>query len=480
MKFVFYVAEKDRNYGLAENVSAGMRVLGDHCDIIPQQGFNGALGGYDGAACLGLKRAGKRLLTSHIQAGQKFMFFDKGYMGRAQYMRVSLNAWQPLAYLQKIKRPPDRFERTGLKLAKRRVSTTGDAILFAGSSQKYCNFHDLGDATFYAERVIRKLKKRSKRPIIYRPKPSWAANHPDECKPIDGTEFSKPNKSIAEELRRCHLVVTHGSNAAFDALAAGVPVMVLGEGICKPMSMGEEYGRLEQPSWPNDEERRQFFYDVAYCQFTEDEYRNGTAWRIMRETLVDLPVPGHGRHDDMDHLIRQYQEMHAQPKYFRGRDAQKHFARIGRLVLDTATTTLLDYGCGKGEQYEQPIALQEAWGVDVTCYDPGVERFAAKPNGKMFDGVICCDVMEHIPEPHVETILRDVIAHASKFAFFSIATTPASKTLPDGRNCHLTIRSEEWWREQIDQVREDYPGVRVEAWIQPDPEHGKPFPDDED
>lgn len=452
MKFAFYVSEKDRNWGLAEAVAESAAVHGDEVEIIPQRMFQGVRGDADGGACLGVKRAGKRLLGAHLQAGRHFLFFDKGYLDRANYVRVAIDAWQPLAYFRSA-RPPDRFERFRLKVDTRR---NGEEILFAGSSQKYANFHDLGDATKYAERIIHKLRRKTSRPIVYRPKPSWAAHHPDECKPIEGTRFSSPGTPISEELKNCHLLVTHGSNAAVDALLAGVPVMALGSGVFNDMSMGEDYGKIEVPYFPSREKRLQFFYDLAYCQFTLKEFKSGEAWAELRSILLNLgPIagaPGMEESNSLAHVVGLYRKMHEIPKYFRGREAQKHFAKIGRLVLATGARTLLDYGCGKGEQYQPPLSLQEAWGVEVACYDPGVERFAVIPEGT-FDAVICCDVMEHLPEQHVDEILRDVLSRARLFAFLSIATMPASKTLPDGRNCHLTVKPESWWREQIETAR---------------------------
>lgn len=284
MRFVFYVAEKDRNYGLAEALHAGAKVRGDTVEIIPQRQFIAPLDGFDGAACLGVKRAGKRLLAQHLAAGQHFLFFDKSYMGRSQYVRVSIDSWQPLAYFRR-NRPADRFNRLGVRLQPRRQSNPNDMILFAGSSQKYCNFHDLGDATAYAEYIIAKLRQYTKREIVYRPKPSWAANHPEECQPIRGTHYSHPHVEISKEIARCHLVATHGSNAAFDALAAGVPVMVLGDGLCKPMGLGFEFERIEEPPFPSDAERRQFFADAAYCQWTNEELANGVAWADLKDTM---------------------------------------------------------------------------------------------------------------------------------------------------------------------------------------------------
>lgn len=289
MRFIFWAAEKDRAFGLAEAMQKGAKICGDDIMIIPQRQYKGVPRDFDGGICLGVKRAGKRLLAQHVDAGKHFLFLDKSYMGRSQYVRVSIDSWQPLAYFRR-NRPADRFNRLGVRLHPRRQSGPKDMILFAGSSQKYCNFHDLGDATEYAESVIRQLKQHTKREIIYRPKPSWAANHPEECRPIPGTHLSHPHVEISREIARCHLVVTHGSNAAFDALAAGVPVMVLGDGLCKPMGLGAEFGRIEDPPFPSDAECRQFFFDAAYCQWTNEELSNGTAWADLKATMQSLPA----------------------------------------------------------------------------------------------------------------------------------------------------------------------------------------------
>jgi len=162
----------------------------------------------------------------------------------------------------------------------------------------------------------------------------------------------------------------------------------------------------------------------------------------MTETLVDSSM--------MHDLISQYEQMH-QAGHFGGRALADVGEIIGLLIRDTASHTILDYGSGKGEAYTV-YGLQRDWGVEVTCYDPAVPGFKTRPKQK-FDGVICNDVMEHIPEDHVPMILRDVLGFAGKFAFFQICTRKAKKNLPDGRNCHLTIKNSQWWIEQIDQAR---------------------------
>lgn len=154
--------------------------------------------------------------------------------------------------------------------------------------------------------------------------------------------------------------------------------------------------------------------------------------------------------DNMDDLIRQYEEMH-RAGHFTGRALSDLEDVLGEIIHQTESRTIIDYGSGKGEAYTGDGLLRK-WGIEVTCYDPAVPGFKTRPLGK-FDGVICNDVMEHIPEPHVPEVLRDVLSYATKFAFFQICTRKAKKNLPDGRNCHLTVRPSEWWMARIGEAQ---------------------------
>ena len=153
----------------------------------------------------------------------------------------------------------------------------------------------------------------------------------------------------------------------------------------------------------------------------------------------------------MHQLIEEYRQLHSNPKYFRGSGTLKYRDEIARLIRLTETKTLLDYGCGKGMQYQPPHELDKQWGVTVTGYDPAVDAYAKTlMPGMHFDGVICCDVMEHILEYWVPFVLWDIFARADHFAFFAIGTVPARKHLPSGVNCHVTVRSLRWWIREIE------------------------------
>lgn len=157
-------------------------------------------------------------------------------------------------------------------------------------------------------------------------------------------------------------------------------------------------------------------------------------------------------------LVEQYRLMH-ESGHFPGYSIRQYVDDIDALVRKTGAKTILDYGCGKGRQYAD-LKLHEFWKVAPTLYDPAV--FPEKPEGT-FHGVVCTDVLEHVPEEDLEEVLREIFAYAERFAFLSICTRKAKKTLPDGRNAHLTVKPEEWWLSLIEGLE---PSVLYEVKFQ--------------
>jgi hypothetical protein len=285
--------------------------------------------------------------------------------------------------------------------------------------------------------------------VHYRPKPSWAAGHPEDVKQVPGTVFSGPDVKFRDLLQNCHAVVTHGSNAAVEAIVAGVPAIVVSRGACAAEPVAElDDQRAGRPFFPSEERRRQWAANLAYCQFTLEEIASGAAWRTLHEHTIKEREEEIRNMNALDAAIEQYRIMHQSPKMFRGRLAEVYAAEIAEATNRLGLETLLDYGSGKGHQYS--VSRQhEVWGFpQPRCFDPGVPEFAGKPT-EQFDGVISLDCMEHIPEQYVDQVLGEIFGFARKYVFLVIFTDLARKSLPDGRNCHLTVRPEAWWRERI-------------------------------
>jgi hypothetical protein len=177
----------------------------------------------------------------------------------------------------------------------------------------------------------------------------------------------------------------------------------------------------------------------------------------------EAPSPSYRR------LIEQYRLMHEQgeprlgmpaARTFAGQSLPPQAANIKRLIRRTASLSILDYGSGKGTQYELLRMLdtedgvdypdiRSYWGVhEIRCYDPGYSPFDKLPSGT-FDGVICTDVLEHCPEEDIPWILDELFAFARKFVYANVACFPAKKRLPSGGNAHCTVKPVKWWEEQV-------------------------------
>lgn len=141
-------------------------------------------------------------------------------------------------------------------------------------------------------------------------------------------------------------------------------------------------------------------------------------------------------------------QMHQNEVTFAGYSLLQHVDDISELVKAHQAKSLLDYGCGKGKQYLVDEAHKAWGGLRPHLYDPYYFPYSATPYGR-YDGVICTDVLEHVPEEGIDAVLGDLALYADKFVFLAICTREAKKCLPDGRNAHLTVKPQEWWMERI-------------------------------
>lgn len=141
-----------------------------------------------------------------------------------------------------------------------------------------------------------------------------------------------------------------------------------------------------------------------------------------------------------------YRRMSAGGTQFQGLSILKYAKQIRRLVRETESKRLLDYGCGLGHQWTEKRFHTYLDVPMPKLYDPGVNGLEKKPAGK-FDGVLCSDVLEHVPERLVDNVIAELFAYADRFVWASVCCRPAKKTFSDGvTNLHLTIKPEEWWR----------------------------------
>ena len=169
-------------------------------------------------------------------------------------------------------------------------------------------------------------------------------------------------------------------------------------------------------------------------------------------------------------LLDQYVAMH-KAGMFKGKSALKTFPAFAELFKRLECRDYLDYGCGAGWQYDKWHAHTDngmpepAW-----RYDPAVEAYREKPSRRRrFDAVFCSDVLEHVPETELGGVLYDLFSYANKLIVVTVCTRPAHKKLPNGMNCHVTVRPTQWWAQVFTLFLGVNYGLHVEMLVDGDP-----------
>ena len=132
----------------------------------------------------------------------------------------------------------------------------GKHILIAPPSDHVCNLFGLKG---WEAETLEKLKHLTDRPIKVHRK-------------------TDPNNFQAA-LAGAHCVVTTNSIAAVEAALRGVPVFVDETSAAAPIGL-TDLEKINEPIYP---EREPWAWSLAYGQFTRDEMRDGTCWRVVSD-----------------------------------------------------------------------------------------------------------------------------------------------------------------------------------------------------
>jgi hypothetical protein len=218
------------------------------------------------------------------------VYVDAGYTRDKKHFRICMNSRQPTHYIADLRCPDDRRERFGWECKPWKLE--GDCILTAWSRPGYNKYAQLRPLEEYAAEVAQEIGKYSLVPVVNRPKPQGAQYD------IPGIERS--TRSLQEDLERARVLVTYGSSICVPALMAGVPAVILGDAVTRPIS-STSLMHVGHPRLASMEERVQLLNNLAYHQWSIDELCSGTAWEYIRDNLLGCGQDaGFGQHSPVE------------------------------------------------------------------------------------------------------------------------------------------------------------------------------------
>jgi hypothetical protein len=198
--------------------------------------------------------------------GKDFYYIDTGYFGNGKkklYHRITKNSVQNFGPV--IERPSDRFDRTGVRLKK--VRADGSKILLAPPSQKLLNLYDI-DLETWLEQTLAEISVHTDREVVIRRKQGRSVRVND-----DTIEMA-----LDQDI---YCLITYSSIAAGEAILHGKPAITLGPNAAAAVC-STSISEIESIQRPSLDEIQAWARHMAYCQFTEVEMREGTAWRILQ------------------------------------------------------------------------------------------------------------------------------------------------------------------------------------------------------
>lgn len=146
-----------------------------------------------------------------------------------------------------------------------------------------------------------------------------------------------------------------------------------------------------------------------------------------------------------DAYVSEQIRLHADPRGY-GQRGRKWAEHVLALVDRFEARSVLDYGCGTGSLGAALRVARERT-LRIEEYDPaipgkdGVVHFA--------DLVTVTDVLEHVEPDKIGAVLRHIRQLSRKAVFVVISLVETAKTLSDGQQAHVLLRSVAWWRSAV-------------------------------
>ena len=110
---------------------------------------------------------------------------------------------------------------------------------------------------------------------------AWLRNTISEVsKYTNRTIMIKPKTSemtLDEALLDCHAIIGYDTNALVDSIIRGTPCFNMGHSAVNSVAL-QDLCKIESPVYPS---RRQWAHNLAYSQWTLDEFRSGVCWDML-------------------------------------------------------------------------------------------------------------------------------------------------------------------------------------------------------
>lgn len=228
-----------------------------------------------GVSFMGVLRGTNMVYDWAQQNHKDFYYIDRPYWGESRGKPYWMRCVKNEHVKTKIEdRPDDRYKQSYKGDPIKPYHKNGKYVLVVPPSHSMALHFNAPD---WLDRTISILRANTDRELIVREKPYNPKSFIDEQGRMQPgpSENKQPERPF--EWDQVHAVVTFNSSITIKALHNGVPCFSDFENPCAPICE-TDFSKIETPKY---EERQPVFNSLAYGQFTQEEFRNGYAMRIL-------------------------------------------------------------------------------------------------------------------------------------------------------------------------------------------------------
>lgn len=180
--------------------------------------------------------------------------------------------------------------------------------------------------------------------------------------------------------------------------------------------------------------------------------------------MVDRFPPGVTPSMQYLRCLEEARAHHATSKTYSGKFLRPHAPAIKEIIDRLDCQSILDYGCGKGKQYEwishgddasipEGMTILEYWSQDrslerhcnLFLFDPAWPPFATPPSPEMkFDLVLCTHTLGSVPIEDIDWVLGELIRRATKALYIAEKIGPVGKQVFSEPDVMPRWSAQEW------------------------------------
>lgn len=258
------------------------------CDVAIQ------IGAYNKNLQLSDKSRLRKQILVHCQRhGKNTAILDCAFVipeNGEHYYSFGFNKLKRDGYYRNQNSLPDRWQKLGIQLQEWREPKSDQSILIIGQTLNGSSTQHINVAKWHNS-IVRKCLEETTRDIIFRVHRNYTRGNKYELLKKSLLDNSRVRISVhdtdnplSKDLEQSFLTVVYNSNACVESIIKGIPVYAANMGAMSWEVSNQSKDIITELHMPD---RQQWANNIAYCQWTLEEIRNGLAWKHLRKAITD-------------------------------------------------------------------------------------------------------------------------------------------------------------------------------------------------